>query len=32
VKTGAVQQRVDVHQVIEPSYTDYALLRLGRMP
>lgn len=32
LKTGAVQQRVDVRQVADPSYTDYALQRLGRVP
>jgi NitT/TauT family transport system substrate-binding protein len=32
VQTGAVQQRVDVRQVVDPSYTDYALQRLGRVP
>jgi NitT/TauT family transport system substrate-binding protein len=32
LRTGAVQQRVDVRQVIEPSYTEYALQRLGRVP
>ncbi|HLH21347.1 MAG TPA: ABC transporter substrate-binding protein [Chloroflexota bacterium] len=32
VQTGAVQQPVDVRQVLDPSYTDYALGRLGRLP
>ncbi len=32
LRTGAVQQRVDVRQVLDPSYTDYALGRLGRLP
>jgi NitT/TauT family transport system substrate-binding protein len=31
LKYGAQQQRVDLSQMIDPSYTDYALGRLGRM-
>jgi NitT/TauT family transport system substrate-binding protein len=32
LRTGAVQQPVDVRQVLDRSYTDYALQRLGRLP
>ncbi|HWP28116.1 MAG TPA: ABC transporter substrate-binding protein [Chloroflexota bacterium] len=32
VKFGTLQQRVDVSQVLDRSYAEYALARLGRLP
>jgi NitT/TauT family transport system substrate-binding protein len=32
VRFGTVQQKVDVSQVLDRSYADYALARLGRLP
>ena len=32
VKTGTQQRKLDLRRVIDRSYVDYALQRLGRLP